>query len=124
MMEQTFILAQNERVVPTVAVMLEALDFSKAACISNVFEGIQTQYHINSWEDICERPITFWCNNDRLLIVLDEQKEQDELPLSVRVLIAYGEIFQKRIKIIVSDGCFFKRKKNAFIGKMLTFRIT
>lgn len=46
-----------------------------------------------------------------MLIVLDEEKEIEELPLPLRVLIAYGEIFKQLIKIIQSDGRLFERKK-------------
>lgn len=108
---QSYIWAQSEKVIPTVAPMLEALEFSDSACFSNVSRDPETHYHINSWDDILSRPISFWCAFDRLLIVLDTERENEELPLPIRVLIAHGEINNFRIKIIVSNGSSFKRKK-------------
>lgn len=108
---QSYIWAQNEKVIPTVAPMLEALEFSDSVCFSNVFGNPETHYHIGSCEDLLSRPISFWCAFDRLLIVLDKERETEELPLPIRVLIAHGEINNFRIKIIVSNGSSFKRKK-------------
>ena len=108
---QSYIWAQSEKVIPTVAPMLEALEFSDSACFSNVSGDPETHYHIGSCDDILSRPISFWCTFDRLLIVLDKERENEELPLPIRVLIAHGEINNFRIKIIVSNGSSFKRKK-------------
>lgn len=41
MIKQNFILAQNEKVVPIVFAMLEALEFTHTAWVSNVFEYSQ-----------------------------------------------------------------------------------
>ena len=109
--KQTFVLAQNEMVIPVVAAMLEGFSFAEVSSISNVYGDVQRGYGLVNWLDQCDRPITFWCYYDRLLIVLEKKQSDSELPLPLRVLIAHGEIYRKPVKIICSDGVSIQRKK-------------
>ena len=109
--KQTYILAQNERVIPSVAAMHEGYLFAEVSCISNVYGDAQRGYKLDDWLGQCARPITFWCSYDRLLIVLDKKLADRELPLPLRVLIAHGEIYRKPVKIICFDGVSIQYKK-------------
>lgn len=109
--EQIFILAQNERVIPSVAAMLEGFEFAKLSYLSNVYGDAQRGYSLMDWLEPCTLPITFWCHYDKLLIVLDHQQSDRNLPLPLRVLIAHGEIYKKLIRIICSDGVSIHYKK-------------
>lgn len=109
--EQIFILAQNERVIPSVAAMLEGFEFAEISCLSNVYGDAQRGYSLKDWLEPCTLPITFWCNYEKLLIVLDHQQSDRNLPLPLRVLIAHGEIYKKLIRIICFDGISIHYKK-------------